>query len=83
MLKLLDTSLKLKSTFSQGHFSGRNWIVFWMKMNEKSLKNSGKTYTKNDDEDDTQNDTKTPLWHWKRKMVMSTSNLSSQSICVI
>ena len=45
MLKLLDKSLKLKSTFVQGHFPGRNWIVLWMKMNEKSLKNSGKTYT--------------------------------------
>ena len=44
MLKLLDKSLKLKSTFVQGHFPGRNWIVLWMKMNEKSLKNSGKTY---------------------------------------
>ena len=42
ILKLLHTSLKLKSIFVQGHFSGRNWIVLWMKMNENSLKNSGK-----------------------------------------
>ena len=46
ILKLLETSLKLKSTFVQGHFPGRNWIILWMKMNEKSLKNSGKTYNK-------------------------------------
>ena len=45
ILKLLDKSLKLKSTFVQGHFPGRNWTVLWMKMNEKSLKNSGKTYS--------------------------------------
>ena len=44
ILKLLETSLKLKSTFVQGHFPERNWIVLWMKINEKSLKNSGKTY---------------------------------------
>ena len=34
--------LKFKSTFSQGHFLGRNWIVVSMKINEKCLKNSVK-----------------------------------------
>ena len=43
MLKLFNTSLKLQSTFAQGNFSGRNWILVLMKMNENCLKNSGKT----------------------------------------
>ena len=40
ILKLLDTALKLKSTFAQGHSSGRNWMLFkwkWMKNVWKTL----------------------------------------------